>query len=96
MRTGRPIGYPKSGGRQKGTKNKPNPFRELLTDFANKKMKDIDALWNGLEPKDKISLFTSILKYVISPATDQAPTDESTDGISTIRETIEQLNELKN
>ena len=89
---GRPAGYPKTGGRAKGVKNKPNPIKELLSEFVQDKMEDMVELWDRLENREKISLFIAMLKYVVPPA---APAVEDTEEESTIRATINQLNALK-
>jgi hypothetical protein len=90
-------GRAKTGGRKKGVKNKPNPIKKLLSDFVKDKMEDMDTLWTDLDNREKISLFTSLLKYVIPPAAILEDEDEGNKGEeSTVTDTIRQLNEFNN
>lgn len=61
---GRPKGQPKTGGRKKGTPNKPKPYALFLQEFmeADKElfMKDFMAL----DEKDRCQVRSTIYKYV--------------------------------
>lgn len=64
-KTGNPKGKPV------GTKNKTTvKTKEIITGFIEDKLKDVMKAFDELEPKDKVSAFTSLLKYVIPPARD--------------------------
>lgn len=64
-KTGNPRGKPI------GTKNKTTiKTKEIITAFIEDKIKDVTKAFDELEPKDKVSAFISLLKYVIPPARD--------------------------
>ena len=82
-------------GRPIGSKNKIQPpLKAALSSFLEEKFDDLNALWSELENREKISLFTALLKYVVPTAAPDAV--EDTEGESAIRQTIMQLNELNN
>lgn len=64
-KTGNPKGKPV------GTKNKTTvKTKEIITNFIEDKLDDVIKAFDELEAKDKVSAFTSLLKYVIPPARD--------------------------
>jgi hypothetical protein len=54
----------------------------------------METLWDALDDKEKIHLFTSLLKYVIPPATTLEDDKDSGGEESTVNDTIRQLNEF--
>ena len=61
---GRPKGQPKTGGRKKGTPNKPKPYAVFLREFmeADKELFMQDFM--KLDEKDRCQVRSSIYKYV--------------------------------
>ncbi|WP_099465544.1 hypothetical protein [Parabacteroides provencensis] len=82
-KTGNPLGKPK------GTKNKTTiQMKEIITGFVENKLSDVMDAFDSLEPKDKVSAFTSLLKYVIPPARDTESDRENKEAISTLVERL--------
>ena len=77
-RTNNPLGKPK------GTKNKTTvKMNEIISSFMENKVEDVKTAFDKLEPKDKVSSFISLLKYVIPPARDPGD-DEQVDAVSSL------------
>jgi hypothetical protein len=65
------MGLPKGktnnkSGRPKGSENKiKKELREQLSGFVEEKLENIDSIYEGLNPRDKVKLLTEILPYCI-------------------------------
>ena len=44
-----------------------------ISDFVFRNMKDIQAIYDSLEPKEKLDYLERLIKYVVSPKRDKAP-----------------------
>lgn len=82
------MGQPKGqsgnpSGKPKGAKNRTTKqMKELLTKFAEDKIEDVIDAFDELDAKDKVSAFTSLLKYVIPPARDTDADKAGADAVS--------------
>lgn len=63
---GRPAGQPKTGGRQKGSKNTKNVAMETnIRLFVNKNFDEMTDAWEKIEDNyQKVKAFTDIMNYV--------------------------------
>ena len=67
----------KTGGRTKGVGNKKTAeTRELIRDFVNGKLEDIETLYTKLTPYAKMELLTRLMPYTIGKLTDETEQDE--------------------
>jgi len=56
----------KTGGRKKGIPNKTTAkTKELLSDFINKKVRELDKLWSHLDPNQKANLIVKLCDFVV-------------------------------
>ncbi len=76
-------------GRPKGSQNKvPARTRELLSKFVEDKFEDVIKAFDSLEDKDKVTAYTSILKYVLPPARDEKADEDRNTIISDVVERL--------
>lgn len=69
---GKPIGLPKTGGRQAGTPNKTtSTVRNWIVELINNNREQIEQDLQQLEPKDRLLMFERLLPYIL-PKTVQA------------------------
>jgi polyhydroxyalkanoate synthesis regulator protein len=62
----RPKGIPKTGGRKPGTVNKStDELRNLLQSFIDTNMKTMQADYDKLEPKDRLTFINNLLRHVL-------------------------------
>lgn len=69
---GKPIGLPKTGGRQAGTPNKATAtVRNWIVELINNNREQIEQDLQQLEPKDRLLMFEKLLPFIL-PKTVQA------------------------
>ena len=61
---GRPKGLPKTGGRVKGTPNKPKPYAQFLQEFMETDKELFMKDFLKLDEKDRCQVRATIYKYV--------------------------------
>lgn len=62
----KPKGLPKTGGRRKGTLNKTtSEMKEKVQFFIESNFEQIQQDFNKLEPRERVTLYERMLKYVI-------------------------------
>jgi hypothetical protein len=70
-------GHNKLGGRTKGTPNKKtSETRELIRNFVNGQLNDIQTLYDKLSPYAKMELLTRLMPYTIGKLQDEQEADE--------------------
>jgi hypothetical protein len=74
----------KTGGRAKGTPNKSTAeTREIIREFVNGKLENIDTLYNKLSPFAKMELITRLMPYTIGKLAEEK-TENSVNDVHTI------------
>lgn len=82
-KTNNPNGRPKGSGNQINSQTK-----ELIQKFISENFDTIMKDFKELEPKDRISSFLNLMKFVVPPARD---TDADLQTASTVNELINRL-----
>ncbi len=56
----------KTGGRQKGTPNRiTQDVREVLSDFFEREVANIDGYFDAIDPKDRLTFIMKLLPYML-------------------------------
>ena len=64
-------GKGRMGGRAKGTENKTTrDVKALIAKFADDKFDDVVEEFDKLDGKDKVMMYTNLIKFVLPPARD--------------------------
>lgn len=72
MKKGRPVGIPKTGGRQKGSPNRiTGQLKQAITSFLEDHWPQFEADFQGLEPEKRLTIYEKLIRYVVPPATDE-------------------------
>ena len=81
----KPKGLPKTGGRKKGSQNKVSAeMKEKVQMFIENNFDQIQADFKALAPRERVTLYERLLKYVI-------PTKIESE-INDVRETSQAVN----
>lgn len=72
-------------GRPKGATNKTTrKTKELIAKFIDENFESIMKDLKVLEPKDRVTAFISLLKYIVPPARDQEAEEETANAVNSL------------
>ena len=92
-KAGRPKGYPKTGGRQKGTKNKASMLtREILNDLADGIRPKLERDLEALDPKDRLNIWLKMIEFVV-PKLSSVDMNVTAPQIKSIEDTLIRLSQ---
>lgn len=77
-------------GRIKGTPNRTTQeIRQLIIDFVNNNIDDMQTVYNTLEPEKKLLMLEKMIKYIVPPAKDNDLNASDNININFINRTID-------